>query len=168
LKKLRGENMKETSAYGSRLKALREEQARLERKQAELLDKRRAEIGKLVERLGLLEADDDALAGAIPGAKSSSAASSSRPASPMKNPPSSSACSLPPSVCSLASMPMTRDAAGKIWGIRLSAKGISHARCRLSIAPAGVPLCARLRLLQERAVRPLPAAGLCHRADGGH
>jgi Conjugal transfer protein TraD len=65
LKKLRGENMKETSAYGSRLKALREEQARLERKQAELIDKRRAEIGKLVERLGLLEADDDALAGAL-------------------------------------------------------------------------------------------------------
>ena len=27
---------------------------------------------------------------------------------------------------------------------------------------------ARLGLLQERAVRPLPAAGLCHRPDGGH
>jgi conjugative transfer protein TraD len=57
--------MKEATDYGSRLKALKQEQQRLERKQAELLDKRRVEIGKLVERLGLLEADDDALAGAL-------------------------------------------------------------------------------------------------------
>jgi len=57
--------MKETSDYRARLTALRAEQARLERKQAELLGKRRAEIGKLVERLDLLEADDDALAGAL-------------------------------------------------------------------------------------------------------
>jgi hypothetical protein len=57
--------MKEATDYGSRLKALRAEQQRLERKQAELLDKRRAEIGRLVEKLGLLEADDDALAGAL-------------------------------------------------------------------------------------------------------
>lgn len=57
--------MKEASDYRTRLTALREEQARLERKQAELLDKRRAEIGKLVERLDVLEADDDALAGAL-------------------------------------------------------------------------------------------------------
>ena len=57
--------MKETNDYRSRLTALREEQQRLERKQAELLDKRRAEIGKLAEKLGLLEADDDTLAGAL-------------------------------------------------------------------------------------------------------
>jgi conjugative transfer protein TraD len=57
--------MKETTDYGARLKALKEEQQRLERKQAELLEKRRAEIGKLAERLGLLEADDDTLAGAL-------------------------------------------------------------------------------------------------------
>jgi hypothetical protein len=57
--------MKETTDYGARLKALREEQQRLERKQAELLEKRRAEIGKLAEKLGLLEADDDTLAGAL-------------------------------------------------------------------------------------------------------
>ena len=57
--------MKETSDYRARLTALRAEQARLERKQAELLGKRRAEIGKLAERLDLLEADDDALAGAL-------------------------------------------------------------------------------------------------------
>jgi hypothetical protein len=57
--------MKETNDYRSRLTALREEQQRLERKQAELLDKRRAEIGRLAEKLGLLEADDDALAGAL-------------------------------------------------------------------------------------------------------
>ncbi len=55
--------MKDTADYGARLKALREEQQRLERKQAELLDKRRAEIGLLADKLGLLEADDDALAG---------------------------------------------------------------------------------------------------------
>lgn len=57
--------MKESSAYGARLKALKEEQQRLERKQAELLDKRRAEIGRLAEKLGLLEADDAALAGVL-------------------------------------------------------------------------------------------------------
>lgn len=57
--------MKETSEYGARLKALKEEQQRLERRQAELLEKRRAEIGRLAEKLGLLEADDDALAGAL-------------------------------------------------------------------------------------------------------
>ena len=57
--------MKEASDYGSRLKALKQEQQRLERKQAELLEKRRSEIGRLVEKLGLLEADDDALAGVL-------------------------------------------------------------------------------------------------------
>ena len=67
--------MKEASDYGSRLKALKQEQPRLERKQAELLDKRRSEIGKLVERLGLLEADDDALAGALLEFKEASAKS---------------------------------------------------------------------------------------------
>ena len=49
----------------SQLQALKAEQQRLELKHAELLAKRRAEIGKLAERLGLLEADDDALAGAL-------------------------------------------------------------------------------------------------------
>jgi len=57
--------MKEATDYGSRLKALKQEQQRLERKQAELLDKRRSEIGRLVEKLGLLETDDDALAGVL-------------------------------------------------------------------------------------------------------
>ncbi len=57
--------MKETANYAGRLKALKEEQQRLERKQSELLEKRRAEIGRLVEKLGVLEADDDALAGVL-------------------------------------------------------------------------------------------------------
>jgi hypothetical protein len=57
--------MKEATDYGSRLKALKQEQERLERKQAELLDKRRAEIGRLAEKLRLLEADDDTLAGVL-------------------------------------------------------------------------------------------------------
>lgn len=59
------ESMKDAADYGARLKALKQEQQRLERKQAELLEKRRAEIGRLAEKLGLLEADDDALAGAL-------------------------------------------------------------------------------------------------------
>ncbi|HTT76561.1 MAG TPA: conjugal transfer protein TraD [Candidatus Binataceae bacterium] len=67
--------MKEANDYGSRLKALKQEQQRLERKQAELLDKRRSEIGRLVEKLGLLEADDDALAGALLEFKEASAKS---------------------------------------------------------------------------------------------
>jgi hypothetical protein len=57
--------MKETSEYGARLKALKEEQQRIERKQAELLEKRRAELGRLAEKVGVLEADDDAIAGAL-------------------------------------------------------------------------------------------------------
>ena len=57
--------MKDTADYGARLKALKQEQQRLERKQTELLEKRRVEIGQLAERLGLLEADDDALAGVL-------------------------------------------------------------------------------------------------------
>src|SRR5215469_3920815 len=57
--------MKETSEYGTRLKALKEEQQRLERKQAELLEKRRAELGRLAEKVGVLEIDDDAIAGAL-------------------------------------------------------------------------------------------------------
>ncbi len=57
--------MKETSEYGARLKALKEEQQRLERKQAELLEKRRAELGRLAEKVGVLEADDDAIAGTL-------------------------------------------------------------------------------------------------------
>jgi hypothetical protein len=57
--------MKEPTDYKSHLKALKDEQARLERKQAELLERRRAELGRLLERLELLETDDDALAGAL-------------------------------------------------------------------------------------------------------
>jgi Conjugal transfer protein TraD len=57
--------MKETSEYGARLKALKEEQQRIERKQTELLEKRRAELGRLAEKVGVLEADDDAIAGAL-------------------------------------------------------------------------------------------------------
>ena len=57
--------MQEISEYGVRLKALKEEQQRLERKQAELLEKRRAELGRLAEKVGVLEIDDDAIAGAL-------------------------------------------------------------------------------------------------------
>ncbi len=58
--------MKETSALRLTLKALREEQAPPRTQAGRITpDKRRAEIGKLVERLGLLDADDDTLAGAL-------------------------------------------------------------------------------------------------------
>jgi hypothetical protein len=57
----------------AQLHALKAEQQRLELKHAELLAKRRAEIGKLAERLGLLEADDDVLAGALLELKEASA-----------------------------------------------------------------------------------------------
>jgi hypothetical protein len=59
----------------TQLQALKAEQQRLERKQAQLLEKRRAEIGKLAEGLGLLEGDDDALAGALLEFKETSAKS---------------------------------------------------------------------------------------------
>jgi hypothetical protein len=62
----------------TQLQALKAEQQRLARKQAELLDKRRAEIGKLAERLGLLEADDDLLAGALLELKAAIAANDAR------------------------------------------------------------------------------------------
>jgi hypothetical protein len=63
--KIEVQPMKETTDYVSRLKALKEEQLRLERKPAELLDKRRIEIGRLAEKLDVLEIDDDALAGVL-------------------------------------------------------------------------------------------------------
>jgi len=62
----------------TQLQALKAEQQRLERKQAELLAKRRAEIGKLAERLGLLEADDDLLVGALLDLKAAVAANDAR------------------------------------------------------------------------------------------
>jgi hypothetical protein len=57
--------MKGMADYGTQVKTLRDEQERLEHKQAELLEKRRVEVGRLAEKLGVLEADDDALAGAL-------------------------------------------------------------------------------------------------------
>jgi hypothetical protein len=62
----------------TQLQALKAEQQRLERKQAELLGKRRAEIGRLAERLGLLEAADDLLAGALLELKAAITASDPR------------------------------------------------------------------------------------------
>ena len=53
------------SDYASRVSALKSEQARLVEQQAELTAQRRVEIGKLAEKLGVLEADDDALIGAL-------------------------------------------------------------------------------------------------------
>src|SRR5271170_1311682 len=55
--------------YATQLSALKEEQKRLVQRQAELLDKRRLEIGQLAEQLGLLEADNDILTGILLEAK---------------------------------------------------------------------------------------------------
>ncbi|MHB8595139.1 MAG: conjugal transfer protein TraD [Acidimicrobiales bacterium] len=57
--------MNTTADYAARIKALKEEQAKLAHKQADLLEKRRAEIGKLAERVGVLETTDDLIAGAL-------------------------------------------------------------------------------------------------------
>src|SRR5713226_8323232 len=65
-------------------------------------------------------------------------------------------------------MPPTPAAAGRTSAIRPSLRINCHARCRISAAPAHGRLCARRGLLQERAVRPRPAARLRHGPDAGH
>lgn len=49
--------------YASRIASLKAEQARLAQRQSELAAQRREEIGRLAERLGVLETEDDLLAG---------------------------------------------------------------------------------------------------------
>jgi hypothetical protein len=51
--------------YGSRLASLKSEQTRLAKRQAELIAQRRDEIGRLAERLGVLEAEDELLSGVL-------------------------------------------------------------------------------------------------------
>src|SRR5229473_4259248 len=53
------------SDYASRVSALKSEQARLAQQQVELAAQRRTEIGKLAEKLGVLEADDELLTGVL-------------------------------------------------------------------------------------------------------
>ena len=49
--------------YASRIASLKAEQTLLTQRQLELATRRREEIGKLAERLGVLETEDDLLAG---------------------------------------------------------------------------------------------------------
>jgi hypothetical protein len=53
------------SDYAARVSALKSEQARLAQQQLELMAQRRSEIGKLAEKLGVLEADDELLTGVL-------------------------------------------------------------------------------------------------------
>jgi hypothetical protein len=53
------------SDYASRVSAIKSEQARLAQQQVELAAQRRTEIGKLAEKLGVLEADDELLTGVL-------------------------------------------------------------------------------------------------------
>ena len=49
--------------YAARIANLKTEQAKLAQRQSELAAQRRDEIGRLAEKLGTLEADDDVLTG---------------------------------------------------------------------------------------------------------
>jgi len=49
--------------YAARIATLKTEQAKLAQRQTELAAQRREEIGRLAEKLGALEAEDDALTG---------------------------------------------------------------------------------------------------------
>ncbi len=49
--------------YAARIATLKTEQAKLAQRQSDLSGQRRNEIGRLAEKLGALEAEDDVLAG---------------------------------------------------------------------------------------------------------
>jgi hypothetical protein len=49
--------------YAARIASLKSDQARLARRHAELAAQRREEIGRLADKLAVLEAEDDVLAG---------------------------------------------------------------------------------------------------------
>ena len=51
--------------YGARIASLKAEQLRLAQLQSDLAARRRAEIGKLAERLGVLELEDELLAAVL-------------------------------------------------------------------------------------------------------
>jgi hypothetical protein len=51
--------------YASKVSALKSEQARLTQQHIELTAQRRTEIGKLAEKFGALEADDELLTGVL-------------------------------------------------------------------------------------------------------
>jgi hypothetical protein len=64
--------------YASRIATLKAEQTRLAQRQSELATQRREEIGKLADRIGVLETDDDLLAGLFMELKAAVTSSSPR------------------------------------------------------------------------------------------
>ncbi len=64
--------------YAARIATLKTEQAKLAQRQSELAAQRRDEIGRLAEKLGALEADDDLLAGMFLELKSNMESGGSR------------------------------------------------------------------------------------------
>ena len=67
------------SAYATRIATLKSEQAKLAQRQSELAAQRREEISQLApEKLGVLETDDDVLAGVFLELRSAIGSDSSR------------------------------------------------------------------------------------------
>ena len=64
--------------YAARIATLKSEQARLAQRQSELAAQRREEVGRLAEKLGTLEADDDVLTGMFLELKSAMESDGSR------------------------------------------------------------------------------------------
>jgi len=64
--------------YAARIANLKSEQAKLAQRQSELAAQRRDEIGRLAEKLGTLEADDDVLTGVFLELKSAMESDGSR------------------------------------------------------------------------------------------
>jgi hypothetical protein len=64
--------------YATRIASLKAGQERLAQRQSDLTTRRRTEIGKLAERLGVLEIDDDLLAAVFMELKAAIASNSPR------------------------------------------------------------------------------------------
>ena len=64
--------------YGARIASLKAEQSRLAQRQADLAAQRRAQIGKLAERLGVLELENELLAAVFMELKAAIASNSPR------------------------------------------------------------------------------------------
>ena len=64
--------------YGARIASLKAEELRLVQLQSDLAAQRRAQIGKLAERLGVLEHEDELLAGVFMELKAAIAGNSPR------------------------------------------------------------------------------------------
>jgi hypothetical protein len=75
--KIRHEDTK-MADYGARIASLKAEQLRLAQLQADLAAQRRAEIGKLAQRLGVLEYEDELLAAVFMELKAAIAGNSPR------------------------------------------------------------------------------------------